>query len=245
MGTPTAASFELARFGRAVEERDAETQISMYAPDAMVTIADRVTQPGSPRVITGVAEIRSWLEDVNGRDMTHKVLHSVSDEHTGALTEACRYADGTNVLCSTVFEFEDGAISRQTLVQAWDEADASSRHNTEHKSFAQPEETREFPNGKAEILSIGGAEVGRLTFQPGWRWSDDVKPIAGTDTCEAPHLQYHVSGQLAIRMDDGTELTAGPGDVTSLPSGHDAWVVGDEPVVVVDFYGASNYAKSS
>jgi hypothetical protein len=119
------------------------------------------------------------------------------------------------------------------------------RHETEHKSFREPDETREFPNGRAEILSIGRAEVGRMTFQPGWRWSDDVKPIAGTDSCEAPHFQYHVSGQLAIRMDDGSEMIAKPGDITSLPSGHDAWVVGDEPVVVVDWYGASNYAKRS
>ena len=80
-------------------------------------------------------------------------------------------------------------------------------------------------------------------LQPGWRWSADVKPIAGTDSCEAPHFQYHLAGQLAIRMDDGTELVAGPGDITSLPSGHDAWVVGDEDVVTVDWYGASNYAK--
>ena len=84
-------------------------------------------------------------------------------------------------------------------------------HETEHKSFGQPDETREFPNGKAEILSIGEAEVGRMTFEPGWRWSNDVKPIAGTDSCEAPHFQYHVSGQLAIRMDDGTEMIAEAG----------------------------------
>jgi len=69
-----------------------------------------------------------------------------------------------------------------------------------------------------------------MVFEPGWRWSNDVKPIAGTESCEAPHLQYHVSGRLGIRMDDGAELTAGPGDITSLPSGHDAWVVGDEPL---------------
>jgi len=119
------------------------------------------------------------------------------------------------------------------------------RHETEHKTFEQPEETREFPNGRAEILSIADSEVGRMTFMPGWRWSNDVKPIAGTSSCEAPHFQYHVSGRLGIRMDDGTEMIAGPGDVTSLPSGHDAWVVGDEPAVVVDFYGASSYAKSS
>jgi len=118
------------------------------------------------------------------------------------------------------------------------------RHDTEHKSFRAPDETRTFPNGAAEIISIAGAEVGRMTFQPGWRWAEHVKPIAGTDSCEAPHFQYHVSGRLAIRMDDGTEIVAAPGDVTSLPSGHDAWVLGDEPVVVVDFYGASNYAKA-
>jgi hypothetical protein len=116
---------------------------------------------------------------------------------------------------------------------------------TAHKSFEQPEERREFSNGEAQIVSIGGAQVGRMIFQPGWRWSNDVKPIAGTDSCEAPHFQYHVSGQLAIRMDDGTEMVARPGDVTSLPSGHDAWVVGDGPVVVVDWYGASNYARAS
>jgi hypothetical protein len=116
---------------------------------------------------------------------------------------------------------------------------------TEHKTFRAPDETRKFPRGGAEILRISGADIGRLTLEPGWRWSKDVKPIAGTEWCEAPHFQYHVSGRLAIRMEDGTEFIAGPGDVTSLPRGHDAWVVGDEPVVVVDWYGASNYARSS
>ena len=118
-------------------------------------------------------------------------------------------------------------------------------HETEHRRFAEPDELREFPHGRAEILRVGGAEVGRLVFEPGWRWSVDVQPLAGTESCQAPHMQYHVAGTLAIRMDDGTELVAGPGDITSLPSGHDAWVVGDEPVVVVDWYGASSYAKGS
>ncbi|HLF70873.1 MAG TPA: cupin domain-containing protein [Dehalococcoidia bacterium] len=116
--------------------------------------------------------------------------------------------------------------------------------STQHKSFGTPDETREFPNGRAEILSVDDVEVGRLVLQPGWRWSNDVKPLAGTASCEAPHFQYHVSGRLGIRMDDGTEFIAGPGHVTSLPKGHDAWVVGDEPVVVVDWYGATNYAKA-
>jgi hypothetical protein len=119
----------------------------------------------------------------------------------------------------------------------------NATQDTQHKSFEAPEEVRSFPNGEAQILNIGGAEIGRLVFQPGWRWSNDVKPLAGTDSCEAPHFQYHISGTLAIRMDDGTEIMARAGDITSLPKGHDAWVVGDEPVVVVDWFGASNYAR--
>jgi hypothetical protein len=113
----------------------------------------------------------------------------------------------------------------------------------EQKDFATPDEVRTFPNGRLELIAIGGSEIGRLVLEPGWRWSQDVKPVAGTDLCEAPHFQYHVSGTLRIRTADGTELDAVPGQVTSLPSGHDAWVVGSEPVVVVDWYGASSYAK--
>ena len=118
-------------------------------------------------------------------------------------------------------------------------------HEAEHRMFAQPDELREFPHGRAEIVKVGNGEVGRYTFEPGWRWSNDVKPVANTASCEAPHFQYHVSGQLAILMDDGTEILAGPGEVTSLPGGHDAWVVGASPVVTVDWFGASNYATQS
>jgi hypothetical protein len=118
-----------------------------------------------------------------------------------------------------------------------------TRQQTEHLSFAQPDEVREFPHGRAEIVRLGGADIGRLVLEPGWRWSIDVKPIAGTELCLAPHMQYHVSGRLRVRMADGTEFEAGPGDLTSLPEGHDAWVVGDERVVVVDWFGASNYAR--
>ena len=120
-----------------------------------------------------------------------------------------------------------------------------TEHRIEHRAFARADEVREFPRGRLELLTLAGAPVGRLVLQPGWRWSDDVKPLAGTASCEAPHVQYHVAGRLAIRMDDGTEFVAGPGDVTSLPQGHDAWVVGDEPVIVVDWYGATDYAKAA
>jgi hypothetical protein len=118
-------------------------------------------------------------------------------------------------------------------------------HHAEHRTFAQPDAVREFPHGRAEIVKVGNGEVGRYTFEPGWRWSNDVKPIAGTVSCEAPHFQFHVSGHLAILMDDGTEILAGPGEITSLPSGHDAWVVGDAPVITVDWFGAGIYATRS
>jgi hypothetical protein len=116
---------------------------------------------------------------------------------------------------------------------------------TEHRAFGEPDEVRAFPHGRAEIIKVGDAEIGRLIFEPGFRWSTDLKPVAGTESCEAPHFQYHLQGRLAIRMDDGTEFVGEPGDVTSLPSGHDAWVLGDEDVVVVDWYGASDYAKNA
>jgi hypothetical protein len=113
----------------------------------------------------------------------------------------------------------------------------------EQKDFASPDEVREFDNGRLELVNIGDSQIGRLVLEPGWRWSESVKPIAGTDLCEAPHFQYHVSGTIRIQMADGTEFDAMPGQVTTLPSGHDAWVVGDEQVIVVDWWGASNYAK--
>ena len=115
--------------------------------------------------------------------------------------------------------------------------------SAEWKDFASPDEVRTFPHGRIELLHIGGGTVGRMTLEPGWRWSTDVKPIAGTEWCEAPHFQYVVSGRLHVRMKDGAEFDLGPGTVSHLPAGHDAWVVGDEPVVGVDWHGATNWAK--
>lgn len=112
------------------------------------------------------------------------------------------------------------------------------------KNFGKPDEVREFPKGRLELINVGGAMVGRATFDPGWRWSTSVQPIVKTASCEAPHFQYHLSGVLKVRMDDGSEFECRPGDVSLLPSGHDAWTVGDEPAVVVDFQGMIDYARS-
>lgn len=113
----------------------------------------------------------------------------------------------------------------------------------ECKDFNNPDEVRTFERGKVELVNIGGTLVGRYTLEPGWRWSEHVKSIAQTEWCEAPHLQYQVSGILHIQMADGTEFDTVMGQVSWLPAGHDAWVVGNQAVVLVDFAGAMNFAK--
>jgi len=121
----------------------------------------------------------------------------------------------------------------------------SSSRRVEHKNFSHiGNEVRTFEHGKVELMNIGNGTVVRLVLQKGWKWSNDVKPIAKTELCEAPHFQYLVSGRLHVKMGDGNEFDLQPGDVSYLPAGHDAWVVGDEPVVLIDWYGASNYAKT-
>ena len=114
----------------------------------------------------------------------------------------------------------------------------------ESKRFENPDETRRFQDkGQVELVNIAGGVVGRVTFEPGWRWSDHVRPIAGTDSCQAAHLGYVISGRQTVKMDDGTELEIGPGDVVSIPAGHDGWTIGEEPCVVLDFAGMADYAK--
>jgi hypothetical protein len=111
------------------------------------------------------------------------------------------------------------------------------------KSLAQPDEVRSFDQGKVELVTVNDVTFGRATLQPGWKWSTCVKPLVNTPSCEAPHLQYHVAGRLHVVMDDGTTQEFGPGDVSCIPPGHDAWVVGKDPVVLVDISGMRDYAK--
>ncbi len=114
----------------------------------------------------------------------------------------------------------------------------------EFKDFSSPDESRTFEKGKVDLVNIGGGVVGKLTLKPGWRWSLHVKPIAKTEWCEAPHFQYQVSGKLHVLMSDGKEYDTVAGQVHSVPQGHDAWVVGNEEVVLIDWYGAGNYAQN-
>jgi len=118
----TTTTFDLTRFARAAEERDAATQLSMYGPAATVTIVDKINQPGAPKILRTREEISGWLHDMYGRDMTHRVGHRVQDESGASYTVACRYPDGTRVLCATVIELDGDKIAGQTVVQVWDEA---------------------------------------------------------------------------------------------------------------------------
>lgn len=97
----------------------------------------------------------------------------------------------------------------------------------EKKNFQEPDEVRVFPKGKVELINVGGRVIGKTTFEPGWKWSESIKPIVKTESCEAPHFQYHVSGTIMIVMDDGTRLECKAGDVSILPTGHDAWGRGE------------------
>jgi hypothetical protein len=105
----------------------------------------------------------------------------------------------------------------------------------EVKSLERPDETRPFEgNGHLDVVRVAGHEIGRGVFEPGWKWSKNVKPIAGTESCQFPHLLYVISGRMRVYMDGGDEFEVGPGDVASIPPGHDAETVGDEACVVVD-----------
>lgn len=114
----------------------------------------------------------------------------------------------------------------------------------QRKSFATPDQVRAFLNGRMDVVTLGEIAIGRFVFRPGWRWSKDVAPIAGTRSCQHRHVGYTISGNLEVRMDDGTNLVIGPDDAYEIPPGHDAWVVGDVPWDSVEFTSAHAFALS-
>ena len=118
-------------------------------------------------------------------------------------------------------------------------------HELERKRLDAPDEARPFKDGKGrmEVVTVGGVTMGRGVFEPGWRWSEHVKPIAGTPSCQATHTGYVIEGRMAVRMDDGSEVEFGPGDACFIPPGHDAWIVGNTRCVMIDFTGVARYAK--
>ena len=117
-------------------------------------------------------------------------------------------------------------------------------HAVEAKSFDSPDERRPFEGkGHADVVTVAGHPVARGRFEPGWKWSTNLKPIAGTDSCEVSHLGYCVQGRMRIHMDDGGEYDISAGEAAAIPRGHDAEVIGDEACIWVDFGEISEYAK--
>ena len=111
------------------------------------------------------------------------------------------------------------------------------------KSFDSPDETRTPPLTKVDVVRLGATTVARMTLQPGWRWSEHIKPIAGTDWCQARHVGVIESGTIHVVHEDGTEVDQRAGDVYVIEPGHEGWVVGDEPAVTLEFESAETYAK--
>jgi quercetin dioxygenase-like cupin family protein len=117
-------------------------------------------------------------------------------------------------------------------------------NNVEVKSFDKPDETRMFEGkGMADVVMVAGRPVARGTFEPGWRWSENVKPIAGTESCQVSHWGYCMQGRMRIHMDDGSEREITAGEAVAIPPGHDAEVVGNENCVFLDFGEIAEYAK--
>lgn len=107
-----------------------------------------------------------------------------------------------------------------------------------------PDETRSFDKGRVDIGNLGDITVGRAEFEPGWSWEKSVKPIAKTESCQASHTQYVIAGRMKVVMDDGSEEEFGPGDIGTIPPGHNAWIIGQEKFVAIDFTGMKTYSKN-
>lgn len=114
----------------------------------------------------------------------------------------------------------------------------------QRKGFLTPDEVRHFPSGRVDVVTLDETSIVRFVFQPGWRWSRDVAPIAGTRSCQHRHVGYTIAGTLEVQMDDGTRMTIGPGDAYEIPPGHDGWVVGDEPWDSVEFTSGHTFGRS-
>ena len=113
----------------------------------------------------------------------------------------------------------------------------------EAKSHDAPDETRTPPKTKVEVVRLTGFTIGRFNFEPGWRWSECVQPVAGTASCQAAHVGYAVAGRIGVRLDDGSEQSISAGQSYTIPPGHDAWVEGDETFVGIEVMSAEQYAK--
>jgi quercetin dioxygenase-like cupin family protein len=155
------------------------------------------------------------------------------------LPETTRFAEELAVLCDGPATFRNLDLLRE------DDMSDGQGESLIVRSLDNPDESRPFEAGMGslDLIETPHGPVGRAVFEPGWRWSEHVKPIAGTDSCQAMHAGYCLSGRMRIRMDDGTESDFGPGEFLFCPPGHDAWTLGDEACVMLDWAGAARYAQ--
>jgi quercetin dioxygenase-like cupin family protein len=114
----------------------------------------------------------------------------------------------------------------------------------EVKSHGSPDEVRSPDKTRIEVVRLEGFTLGRFNFEPGWRWSECIKPVVKTDSCQASHVGYAVAGRMSVRLEDGTEKSIAAGDAYSIPPGHDAWVEGNDPFVAIEVMSAEQYAKA-
>ncbi|MEU3018102.1 MULTISPECIES: nuclear transport factor 2 family protein [unclassified Nocardiopsis] len=223
--------FDIEVFRRAVEDGDTALLIRQFAEDADMETVDRRTPPSSPTVLHGRSSIEDQLRQVYSMDLEHEVLEYFTDGDRAAYTERCTYPDGLTVRSMSLLDLEDGRIVRQSMVQAWDEEPPGA---VRIGDFDTSGELVEFDHGRSSSVHLGGQLITRMTLEPGWQWSRHMRPDAGTDLCMATHALTLLQGTMGFRTRDGSERELVAGQVAYVPPGHDAWVVGDETVVVVD-----------
>ncbi|PWV55288.1 MULTISPECIES: nuclear transport factor 2 family protein [Nocardiopsis] len=223
--------FDIDVFRRAVEDGDTDTLVGQFAEDADMETVDRRTPPSAPTVLHGRASIEDQIRQVYSMDLDHEVLECVTDGDHAAYTERCTYPDGLTVRSISMLDLEDGRIVHQSMVQAWDEESPGA---VRIGDFDTSDDRMEFDHGHVESVRLGGQILNRLTLEPGWRWSEHMGPDAGTDLCMATHSLTLMRGTMGFRTSDGAERELRAGQVAFVPPGHDAWVIGDEPAVVVD-----------
>ncbi|MBR8743028.1 nuclear transport factor 2 family protein [Nocardiopsis sp. MG754419] len=229
--TSSGTAFDIDAFRQAVEQGDTDTLVRQFADDADMETVDRRTPPSAPTVIHGRDSIEDFIRQLYSMDLEHEVLQCVTDGEHAAYTERCTYPDGLIVKSMSMLDLADGKIVHQSMVQAWDE---DSPGAVRIGDFDATDDRMEFDHGHTESVHLGGQNINRITLEPGWRWTKDMSASVGTDLCMLTHSLALLEGTLAIRTSDGTESEMYAGQVAFVPPGHDAWVVGDQTVVVLD-----------
>ncbi len=228
---------------RAIEHRDVEAVLATFDEEADYELVDRTSPPSEPLRAHGRDAIGRTLHDLFDRAVRNEVEQFVVQGDHAAYLQRCTYPDGSQALITAMLDLRSGRIVHQSGIRARD-GGTSAPVRTRTRTFAEADEVRTFEKGRLELLRGNGSDVARAVFEPGWRWSRHVKPIAGTELCTYAHFCYILSGTLHVRMADGSEFEATKDETIRIAPHHDAWVVGDEPVTLLDWETSGDYARS-